>query len=148
MAENENTLLSENLFFLAGAFSRRLSGEADEAFATSGLSSSHALILMLVKQSPGIRPSELAEKLYLKPSTITRLVQKLERRGFVERSTEGRATSVVCTDEGTRQADEIEAKWQRLLDGKREELGERYVEVLSEMITNALETMESRSGQS
>lgn len=141
MADTENTILNNNLFFLTGALSRQLSNEADEAFATVGLSSSHALLLLLIHQEPGIRPSSLADQLYLKPSTITRLVDKLERRQLVEKETEGRATSIACTSEGREMAVRIEGKWADLMDEKREELGERYVEVLSEMIVNALDTL-------
>ena len=141
MADKGGGILQENIFFMAGALARKLSTEADEAFATVGLSSSHTLLLLLIRQEPGIRPSELADKLHLKPSTITRLVDKLERRQLVEKESQGRATSIVCTDEGRNEAVKIEQKWTDLLDEKREELGDRYVEVLSEMIANALDTL-------
>lgn len=143
MADAEAKILTENLFFLAGAFSRKLSGRADEAFASKGLSSSHALLLVLIQDEPRIQPSSLAEKLYLKPSTITRLVQKLERRELVDRESEGRASHISCTNKGEDVAAEVKKRWQELLDQKREELGERYVEVLSEMISNALDAIES-----
>lgn len=147
MTDTPNDILNDNLFFLSSAYSRKLSSEADETFATFGLASSHALILQIVGDEPGIQPGQLAEKLHLKPSTITRLVQKLERRELVKRTSEGRATSIRCTTEGAELVGEIESRWQKLMDQKREELGERYVEVLSEMIFNALEAMDSEQGQ-
>ncbi|MGD8747123.1 MAG: MarR family transcriptional regulator [Balneolaceae bacterium] len=138
MEQDRSSVLKDNLFFLASAFSRKLNGEADEIFSTMGIASSHALILLLINEEPGIQPSTLADKLFLKPSTITRLVQKLERKEMVERKTEGRATSIHCTPRGLELATNIEGSWQSLLDEKRKQLGERYVEVLSEMIANAL----------
>lgn len=138
-------ILKDNLFFLASAFSRELVRETDEAFSTVGLSSSHALILCLVDESPGIRPGLLAEKLHLKPSTITRLVQKLERRQLVERESKGRATSIACTAAGSKLAHSLEEQWRMLISQKKEQLGERYVEVLSEMISNALEAMSAEN---
>lgn len=143
MADNEQSILAENLFFLTGALARKLYQQSDEAFASLGLSTSHALILMLVREEPGIQPSMLAEKLYLKPSTISRLVQKLERRELVECESEGRATTIACSSKGLDSAGQIEESWENLLDQKREELGDRYVEVLSEMISNALNTLDS-----
>jgi DNA-binding MarR family transcriptional regulator len=145
MTDSQDLILSNNLFFLTAAFSRMLSREADEAFASVGLSSSHVLILYLVDGNPDIQPGSLAKLLYLKPSTITRLVQKLERRGLVERKSEGRATSIVCTSEGSRLANDIENQWQKLIDQKTDQLGDRYVEVLSEMISNAIDTLGSDS---
>lgn len=140
----DNKLTENNIFFLASAFSRRLGNQADEAFETIGLSSSHALLLYLVNKNPEIQPSRLAEILYLKPSTITRLVQKLERRRLVEKQSEGRATKVVCTSDGQDTAEKVEKKWGALIQQKRAELGERYVDVLSEMISNALDTIEEK----
>lgn len=135
-------LIQNNIFFLTSAFSRKLGYQADEVFATVGLSSSHALLLYIIHQNPEIQPSQLAERLYLKPSTITRLVQKLERRQLVEKQLEGRISKIVCTNEGARVTTEIVDKWQALIQQKREELGDRYVEVLTEMIANALDTMD------
>lgn len=141
MAKNDDQLLSGNLFFLTSALSRTLTREADDAFATMGISSSHALLLLLIQKEPGIQPSSLAEKIHLKPSTITRLVQKLETRQLIRKESQGRATSIACTSEGEKLASAIEQKWQSLLKKKREKLGGRYVDVLSEMISNALDTI-------
>lgn len=143
MADEHDLDLSQNLFFLAGALSRELSYQADEAFASVGLSSSHALLLLLIHRDPGVQPGALASKLHLKPSTITRLVQKLERRELVEKESQGRATAISCTDKGVQLSEKISEEWQELLQGKQQELGERYVSVLSEMISKALDNMES-----
>lgn len=139
MANDSNSILSDNLFFLTSAFSRKLLKQADDACASVGLSSSHALILLLVHKNPGIQPGMLAEKMYLKPSTITRLVQKLERRELVHRESEGRTTSIVCTSNGDDMINQVKEIWHNLGKEIKEELGERYVSVLSEMILNAIE---------
>jgi DNA-binding MarR family transcriptional regulator len=141
MVEDNDQLTKDNLFFLTSALARRLTRQADDVFATMGLSSSHALILLLIQKEPEIQPSSLAEKIHLKPSTITRLVQKLEIRQLVTKKSKGRATSIVCTNEGRELASTIEEKWEQLLDEKRDQLGERYVTVLSEMILNAMEKL-------
>lgn len=139
MAETREPILSENLFFLTTALSRKLARQADEACGRLGLSFSHTLILMLVEEQPGIQPGMLARKVHLKPSTVTRLVQKLERRGLVEKESEGRATSIVCTTKGEELISDIEEIWRNLMEQKKDELGERYVAVLSEMISKAIE---------
>lgn len=138
-------LTQNNIFFLTSAFARNLGNQADDVFETIGLSSSHALLLYVIHKNPKVQPSQLAEMLYLKPSTITRLVQKLERRGFVQKESAGRATKIVCTNDGQNTAAHVHKKWEQLIAGKREELGERYVEVLSEMISNALDTMNTKT---
>lgn len=142
MADTSIDSLNNNLFFLSAAFARKLTREADEAFASMGLSSSHALLLLLIQQEPEIQPGQLAEKLYLKPSTITRLVQKLERQALVRKESSGRAAFIVCTDKGLKIANKIAVTWRELNNVKRDELGSRYAEVLSEMVSNALDELE------
>lgn len=141
----DDKLITNNIYFLASAFSRKLTNQADEIFAAMGLSSSHALLLYIIHQNPEIQPSQLAEILHLSPSTITRLVQKLEQRQWVEKQSVGRASIIVCTSSGIRLAKEASQKWEQLIQQKRKELGERYVEVLSEMISKALENIASES---
>jgi hypothetical protein len=48
--------LQDKLFFLASTLSRKLTNQADEVFATIGLSSSHALLLLPIKNNSEIQP--------------------------------------------------------------------------------------------
>ena len=143
MTDSDSTILSSNLFFLSSALSRKLSAEADKQFSEFGLSNSHALLLLLIDEHPNIQPSQLAEKLILKPSTITRLVNKLERRKLVEKTSEGRSSHIVCTSKGGELIDKLNQRWEALMKVKKQELGERYVSVLSEMMQQALQSIES-----
>src|SRR5699024_11079501 len=138
MPDNASTILSSNIFFLSSALSRKLSAESDKQFAEFGLFNSHALLLLLINEYTNIQPSQLAEKLILKPSTITRLVNKLERRKLVEKSSEGRSSHIVCTSKGSELIDKLNQRWEALMMVKKQELGERYVSVLSEMMQQAL----------
>jgi DNA-binding MarR family transcriptional regulator len=47
---------------------------------------------MTVNRNPGVRPLEAAEIMLLDPSTVTRLVQKLQSKGLVTRKTQGRTS--------------------------------------------------------
>ena len=143
MADNDSSILSSNLFFLSSALSRKLSAEADKQFAEFGLSNSHALLILLIDEHPNIQPSQLAEKLVLKPSTITRLVNKLERRKLVEKRSEGRSSHIVCTSKGSELIDKLNQRWGALMKVKKQELGERYVSVLSEMMQQALQSIDA-----
>jgi len=142
MSDNSSSILDENIFFLAGALSRKLNSDANETFARSGLSASHGLLLVIIEQNPDIQPSTLSQKLYLKPSTISRLVQKLEQRDLVRKNKDGRKSLIACTPNGINLADTFSKQWHQLLEEKSELLGDRYVEVLSEMISNALDKMD------
>lgn len=64
----------------------------------------YALLLMLARADGGaLRPSELADRLPITPSGVTRLIDRLERDGVVERracSADGRGTIVALTQQG------------------------------------------------
>ena len=61
------------------------------------MSPSHAYLLKLVIEEPGIQAGQVAEQLQLTPSTITRLIEKLEEKKLVFRSAEGKLTNVFPT---------------------------------------------------
>jgi DNA-binding MarR family transcriptional regulator len=110
---------------------------ADEAFRELGLTSSYALLLMLVDDQPGIQPTQLSKELQLTPSTITRLVEKMEYRGFLERRSEGRSTHIQLTEKGEDLQPKLRRAWDQLSDKYTGILGDRYTEVLTEMTYKA-----------
>jgi DNA-binding MarR family transcriptional regulator len=85
------------LYFTAGALARKVEKLAGESWKKVNLSPSHAYLLMMVIEEPGIQPKTLAAHLQLQPSTITRLIEKLELKKWVIRTTEGKLTNVYPT---------------------------------------------------
>lgn len=85
------------MYFVANALGRRIEKLAIESWKKVDLSPSHAYLLMLAIEEPGIQPTALSEQLILTPSTITRLIEKLEDKGLVTRDTEGKLTKVYPT---------------------------------------------------
>lgn len=88
------------MYFSANALARKISRLAEAAWKKVDLSPSHAYLLMIVIQEPGIQPSALSDELQLTPSTITRLIEKLEEKKLVRRTTDGKVTHVYPTARG------------------------------------------------
>jgi DNA-binding MarR family transcriptional regulator len=88
------------LYFTANALARKIEKLAMESWSKVDLSPSHAYLLMLVAEDPGIQPTSLSEHLQLQPSTITRLLEKLERKKLLVRTYEGKLTNVYATPKG------------------------------------------------
>lgn len=82
------------MYFASSALARRVEKLASHAWQPVGLSPSHAYLLMLAIDEPGIQPSDLAAELLLTPSTVTRLIEKLEEKKWVSRSHDGKITRV------------------------------------------------------
>src|SRR5829696_1696000 len=85
------------LYFTSAALARKVEKLAIESWKKVDLSPSHAYLLAAVLEEPGIQPTALSEHLQLQPSTITRLVEKLEEKKLVVRTTEGKITNVYPT---------------------------------------------------
>ena len=88
------------MYFVSGALSRKMEKLAVESWKKVALSPSHAYLLMMVIDEPGVQPSDLSKELHLTPSTITRLIEKLEQKKLVVRTTEGKLTNVYPTPKG------------------------------------------------
>jgi len=85
------------LYFTSGALARKVEKLAQSSWDKVGLSPSHAYLLMMALEEPGIQPSGLAAHLQLQPSTVTRLIEKLEEKKLLVRITAGKTTSVYPT---------------------------------------------------
>lgn len=88
------------LYFTANSLARKVEKLAQESWSKVELPPSHAYLLMLVIEEPGIQPSGLADHLQLQPSTITRLIEKLEDKKLVVRTAEGKVTNVYPSPKG------------------------------------------------
>lgn len=88
------------LYFTANSLARKIDKLAQESWSKVGLSPSHAYLLMMALEEPGIQPGFLADHLQLQPSTVTRLIEKLEEKKLLIRTTEGKMTNVYPTPKG------------------------------------------------
>jgi len=88
------------MYFVSAAFARKVERLAEESWKELNLSPSLAYLLMLVIDEPGSQPTYIGKQLQLRPSTVTRLVEKLEERKLIIRTTEGKLTNIYPTPKG------------------------------------------------
>ncbi len=118
------------LYYSANALGRIMTKMADEAFAPTGLAPSYAFMLMSVNHKPGIQPMALSDDMQLTPSTVTRLIEKLENKGLVERKPVGRTTEVYPTEKSLALQPKIQGCWKSLK--------ERYTSIIGEDMAKRL----------
>jgi len=94
---SSDSRFSQCLYFSSGSFARKIEKLAQESWKPVGLSPSHGYLLMAVVEEPGMQPGMLAAHLQLQPSTITRLIEKLEEKKLAVRIMEGKITNVYPT---------------------------------------------------
>lgn len=73
------------LYFNTNHLSRVVGKIWKEAFDELGLAPSHAYLLRLVLEKPGLLQREIADELHLEKSTITRFVDKMFAEGYLVR---------------------------------------------------------------
>ncbi|MET3508060.1 MarR family winged helix-turn-helix transcriptional regulator [Halalkalibacter oceani] len=118
---------------------------AEDEFARSGLSPTYAYLLMAVYEKEGISQKELSEILHLKPSTVTRLIEKLTSKGLVYNKVEGRMSLIYTTEKGKNLEKTIHECWMNLRQRYRDILGEREGDELTlhlDKISDQLENKE------
>ena len=85
------------MYFVTNVLARKMEKLATENWKKVDLFPSHGYLLLLVLEQPGIQPMALSQELHLEPSTITRLLEKLEQKKLIVRTTEGKLTNVYPT---------------------------------------------------
>ena len=135
--ERKDEAYCKCLYFSASALAREISKIASQEFAITGLSPSYAFLLMTINARPGISPTELSEFMLLTPSTVTRLIDKMEYRGFVRRQSAGKFIEVYPTEKSSELNDKIKGAWMNLNRRYSNAIGEEEAAHLTSMIYEA-----------
>ncbi|MCR6515976.1 MAG: MarR family winged helix-turn-helix transcriptional regulator [Clostridium sp.] len=130
------------LFFTATRLKKIAANIADEELKPLGLSPSYVYILLGVKFKPGITQKELCEELHLKPSTITRLIDKLVIKGLVERKSEGKLSHIFLTTKGEDIQEDISRFRLKLHNKYKELLGAQNYDTLTKLTNESAKILE------
>ncbi len=130
------------LYFTSNTMTRLINKMTEEAFMPTGLAPSYAFLMMVVIERESIGIGELANILKLAPSTVTRFVDKLILKKYLERSQEGRNITVKATSSGMGLLPEIKASWERLFKAYCDVLGEEFAVKLTADMAKANKILE------
>lgn len=115
---------------------------ADEEFSSTGLTTSYAFVLMTVNDKPGIQPTEISQQMMLSPSTVTRLIDKLESKKYLRREYEGKEVKVFSTEKSLVIDKKLRENWHKMYVKYSEMLGEKIGIDLTSNISKAVEKLE------
>src|SRR6478752_10805611 len=130
------------MYFSTNALARKIEKLAVECWKPVDLSPSHGYLLMTVIDEPGIQPGTLANEMQLKPSTITRLIEKLEDKKLVVRTSEGKVTNVYPTPKAKELHPALIACANEFSDLYYDAVGHKECDQLIESITKMADKLE------
>ncbi len=125
------------LYYSTNALSRIITKMAEEEFSITQLAPSYAFLLMIINEKPGSGPKEISQKMMLTPSTVTRLIEKMEGKGYVSRKINGKFTEVYPTQKSTEIDNKIREAWVNLFKRYEELLGNETSKQLTNDIYDA-----------
>ncbi len=144
MESKTNNLLECCLFFTANSLARAITRMGEEEFASVGMAPSYAFILSLVADTPGISQKELAAHLHIAPSTVSRFIDSLEKRGLLYKEQLGRNSFIHPTDKGQAMKPAISAAWHGLYERYINILGKEEGEMLTSLTADAYRKLEEK----
>jgi len=100
MSESTKTFHESCLYFSVNSLARKINEMAEEEFRITGLTPSHAYLMLTLIDKPGLNQNELSGIMNLKASTMTRFIDKLVQKRLVERVQEGRSVLIFPTEKG------------------------------------------------
>lgn len=96
--EKDKVPYSGCLFFASNSLARYTTNLAEIAFRPLGITAPSAYIVMMVLESPGINSTDLAKKMMLKPSTVTRFVDRLIKSNHLKKVIESKYSYIYPTE--------------------------------------------------
>lgn len=119
---------------------RTVSRRYDAAVAASGLKTTQYSLLSHIGSMEPVRPSDLAAKMNLEVSTLSRNLQPLIAQGWVELGPgpDARTRLVVLTEAGRAKRTEAQRLWKQAQLSLNDTLGEARVAQLHQLIDECL----------
>ncbi|SDJ94638.1 MarR family winged helix-turn-helix transcriptional regulator [Streptococcus gallolyticus] len=108
MHNNIQEYLDTCLVFSIKKLDRALDKFMEKYFQKLGLTPSYATILTILNKENGKVQKDIAELLCITPPTLTRLIEKLTYKGYVQIISEGRTKRIYLTDKAREIMPEIQ----------------------------------------
>jgi DNA-binding MarR family transcriptional regulator len=127
---------------------RRVSQHYDRIVGVAGLKTTQYSLLSHVVQLGPIRPGELAARMEMDASTLTRNLQPLVVQGWVEvgAGDDARSRFVTATEAGRAKRSEAQREWKRAQLALNERLGLAKVVQLHALLDECLALMNESAG--
>lgn len=124
-------------FYLIARTTRRYEMDMEHALRRIDMDLPSWRAMMLLHECSPSSVSEIAERAVIRLSTMTRVVQRLEKRGFVKvsrRAADARVTDVYSTPDGERVVEQVRAVASRIYQSAFKDLNASEIETLNDLL--------------
>ena len=118
----------------ANLFSRDITRHFDSYFEELNLSTSYVELLLILFEREEVSQNDLAEEMKLAPSTITRFVNKLVKKGLVEKKKVGRTAVITLSPEGEELTPTLKQSFENAVNDLKSILGNKFVYTTKELL--------------
>ncbi len=126
---------------ILNSFSREVSQFFDNYFKEHKLATPYVELILLLYDHEKVTQKELAEQMHLAPSTITRFVNKLVKKGLAEKSRNGRLAQVSLSSKGKQLAPYLSGAYKEAHSELKEKLGEKYVHTTEQLLKHGADQL-------
>jgi DNA-binding MarR family transcriptional regulator len=109
--------MEESLVRLLGRTCRLHRGVMHAVWDELGLYRGQPFMLAVLWEQEGVTHSELARRMHVSPATVSNMIKRLEKSGFVERRPDAqdqRVSHVYLTDAGRAIRERVDGQWQEI----------------------------------
>lgn len=125
------------LYFTANELARQMDKLADKAFEHMDITPIQGFTLLLIADKGLDSPRDLAIELGMNPSSITRFLDALVKKAYINRDRQGRSVTLVLTQEGQDIIGDINKCWDKIYEEYSVILGESQAIELNDSIVKA-----------
>ncbi len=122
----------------ANSFSREISQHFDAYFQQYKLATSYVELLLLLHEHEKLSQKEIAEQMNLAPSTITRFIKKLEKKGLTGKEKDGRLVLIVLSKKGRQTVPELSKDYNRAKTDLEKKIGEKFVHTTGQLLEHGV----------
>jgi DNA-binding MarR family transcriptional regulator len=102
------------------------------------LATSYVELLLILYDQDELSQNDLAEEMKLAPSTITRFVNKLVKKGLVQKKKMGRTAVITLSKKGEGQLPTLKRAFDNAVNDLTGVLGDKYVHTTKELLLHGV----------
>ncbi len=150
MSDDDRYGLDDSFGYWVSRLARAMRESIDRDFAELGVNVAHWAVLAAAESENGVRILELSRRIGIDPAGVTRLIDKLDAAGFMQRKADPldkRAQRVELTDKGRELFPKLKALSRKHNAWWLEQLGRDHAEAVVAQARRVIENVDPGQGE-